>query len=88
MSETVVALVGGVLALVGLVLAWRQRRAAAAPDAIRLVSSRYLGGKRYLTIVEVDGERLLLGVTGDRVGLVTKLGGARRDDDLEDGEPA
>lgn len=91
-AETAVALLGGALALAGLVLAWRQRRTAGATDAIRLVSSRYLGGKRYLTIVEVDGERLLLGVTGDRVALVTKLGAARRpdahDDEREDGARA
>jgi flagellar biogenesis protein FliO len=43
-------------------------------DAIRLITSRYLGGKRFLTIVEVDGERLLLGLAGDQVSLVTRLG--------------
>jgi flagellar biogenesis protein FliO len=46
-------------------------------EAIRLVTSRYLGGKRFLTIVEVDGERLLLGLAGDQVSLVARLGGAR-----------
>jgi flagellar biogenesis protein FliO len=42
-------------------------------DAIRLVTSRYLGGKRFLTLVEVDGERLLLGHAGDRISLVSRL---------------
>jgi flagellar biogenesis protein FliO len=65
------------LALVGAgVLVVRQRRAGApGAEAIRLVTSRYLGGKRFLTIVEVDGERLLLGLAGDQVSLVTRLKG-------------
>ena len=43
---------------------------------IQLVTSRYLGAKRFLTLVEVDGERLLLGLAGDQVSLVARLGGA------------
>ena len=39
-------------------------------DAIRVVTSRQLGAKRFLTLVEVDGERLLLGLTGEHVALV------------------
>ena len=46
-------------------------------DHIRLVTSRYLGAKRFLTLVEVDGERLLLGLAGDQVSLVARLGGTR-----------
>ena len=52
-------------------------------DHIRLVTSRYLGAKRFLTLVEVDGERLLLGLAGDQVSLVARLGGAR--DSAQDG---
>jgi flagellar biogenesis protein FliO len=60
------------------ILVLRVRRAGATGgEAIRLVTSRYLGGKRFLTIVEVDGERLLLGLAGDQVSLVARL--ARRD---------
>ena len=44
---------------------------------IQLVTSRYLGAKRFLTLVEVDGERLLLGLAGDQVSLVARLGGTR-----------
>lgn len=88
MNETLLAIAGGLLAAVGALLAWRQRRAVGTADTIRLVSTRPLGGKGFLTIVEVDGERLLLGVTGERVALVTKLGAAQRDADAEDAEPA
>ena len=48
----------------------------AGGSRIRLVTSRYLGAKRFLTLVEVDGERLLLGLAGDQVSLVARLGGA------------
>ena len=52
---------------------------ARAGDAIHLVTSRYLGGKRFLTLVEVDGERLLLGLAGDRISLVSRLGASTND---------
>ena len=61
-------------------LRWRWPRGMEQSDAIRLVTSRYLGGKRFLTLVEVDGERLLLGLAGEQVSLVARLGGARAED--------
>ena len=67
--------IGAALALAGVALLRTRRAQAAGGDAIRLVTSRYLGGKRFLTIVEVDGERLLLGLAGDHVSLVTRLKG-------------
>jgi flagellar biogenesis protein FliO len=71
---TALALVGGALALaLGLVLRWQRRGRAGGAHAIRLVTSRYLGGKRFLTVVEVEGHRLLLGLAGDRVSLVARL---------------
>lgn len=79
MTQLLITLVGLALVALGLAQVWRQRRPRADADAIRLVSSRYLGGKRFLTIVEVDGKRLLLGVAEERVSLVTKLGAARTD---------
>ena len=53
------------------------RGGEAGAARIRLVTSRYLGAKRFLTLVEVDGERLLLGLAGDQVSLVARLSGAR-----------
>jgi flagellar biogenesis protein FliO len=50
------------------------RRGDNGAARIRLVTSRYLGAKRFLTLVEVDGERLLLGLAGDNVSLVARLG--------------
>jgi len=70
-------IVGVALCLAGVVVLHRRRTSAAGGDAIRLVTSRYLGAKRFLTIVEVDDERLLLGLAGDHVSLVARLGAAR-----------
>ena len=55
----------------------RRRARGGGGETIRLVTSRYLGAKRVITIVEVDGQRLLLGLAGDRVSLVARLGGGR-----------
>ena len=55
----------------------RARGGEPGASRIRLVTSRYLGAKRFLTLVEVDGERLLLGLAGDQVSLVARLGGTR-----------
>ena len=75
MTAGVVWVVAVGLCCAGAFLLRRRRAAGAGCDAIRLVTSRYLGGKRFLTIVEVDGERLLLGLAGDQVSLVARLGG-------------
>ena len=72
---TLVWLIAVGLCCAGAFLFHRRRTAAGGGDAIRLVTSRYLGGKRFLTIVEVDGERLLLGLAGGQVSLVARLGG-------------
>jgi flagellar biogenesis protein FliO len=68
---------GAALVLAGVMMVRARRTQTAGGEAIRLVTSRYLGGKRFLTIVEVDGERLLLGLAGDQVSLVTRLKGER-----------
>jgi flagellar biogenesis protein FliO len=67
---------GGLVVLAGLLVLRRRRRTGPGAD-IRLVASRYLGAKRFLTIVEVDGQRLLLGLAGDHVSLVARLGEGR-----------
>jgi len=79
MSQAVITLAGAMLALVGLWGLWLRRTGSPGPaDAIRIVTTRHLGAKQLVTLIEVDGERLLLGVAGDRVSLVARLGGAER----------
>ncbi|HEV7730585.1 MAG TPA: flagellar biosynthetic protein FliO [Candidatus Binatia bacterium] len=74
MTTLAASVLGAALAALGGVMIWRQRHATTSGELIRLVTTRYLGGKRFLTIVEVDGQRLLLGLSGDTVSLVTRLG--------------
>ncbi len=71
---TALALTAGALALaLALARRWSRRGRTGTGETIRLVTSRYLGGKRFLTVVEVEGHRLLLGLAGDRVSLVARL---------------
>lgn len=74
MSTLVAWVFAATLVVAGVLVLRARRTAGVGSEAIRLVTSRYLGGKRFLTIVEVDGERLLLGLAGDQVSLVTRLG--------------
>jgi len=74
---------GVLMALAGAWGLWLRRASGPGGDAIHVVTNRYLGGKRFLTLVEVDGERLLLGLAGDQVSLVAKLGGGDTYDDEE-----
>lgn len=74
MTTLVAGAVGMALALLGAFVVWQRHRPDAGANAITLVASRYLGGKRFLTLVEVDGQRLLLGLAGEQVSLVARLG--------------
>ena len=75
MTTLIATALGAVLVAGGLWLVRGRRTVGGRGNPIRVVTSRYLGAKRFLTIVEVDGERLLLGLAGDQVSLVTRLPG-------------
>lgn len=64
-----------------------QKRAGAPfnHDSIKVVSQKYLGPKRQLTLVRVSGEYLLLGVTDNNISLIKQL--AIVDDEIPDLEP-
>jgi flagellar biosynthetic protein FliP len=66
----------GLAGLVAALLVWwqRQRLGGRADDAIRLVATRGLGGKRLLALVEVEHERFLLGLTEDAMTCLGRLG--------------
>ncbi len=51
-------------------------------DSIKVVSQKYLGPKRQLTLVRVSGEYLLLGVTDHNISLIKQL--AVVDDEIPD----
>ena len=74
----------GMLALLGLlivslsVLHWWLRARAGRPDGpIRVVASQGLGAKRALAIVEIEGTRLLLGLTDERIVCLNELAPAK-----------
>ncbi len=66
--------VGVLTVAVMLALGWRRSRALGSDGGrIELVTSRYLGSKRVLTLVDVEGERLLLALSGNTVRLVARI---------------
>ncbi|MGE4520194.1 MAG: flagellar biosynthetic protein FliO [Desulfobacteraceae bacterium] len=54
---------------------------------IRLVSSFYLGSREKLVMVDVEGEKLLLGVTRENISLISKLGKTEVTVDREENQP-
>ena len=62
------------LALAGAVLLLRQRRDAAPPPRLRVLSRTGLARDASLVLVEVDGRPMLLGVGRDGVRLLAETG--------------
>ena len=75
MTSLILATLGASLAGLGLLIVRSRHAQVRGADAIRIVTSKHLGAKRFLTIVEADGERLLLGLAGDNVTLLAHLDG-------------
>lgn len=73
MTELLIWTAAVFLAVAGLAIVRARRTPSTRGETIRVISSKYLGGKRYLSLVEVDGERLLVGLGGDNVTLVARL---------------
>ncbi len=68
-------LVAALLLLGAAIFGWLRRLGkGGTPDRIQLLAARGLGGKRLLTLVEVDGERLLLGLSDGRIDCLVRLG--------------
>jgi len=59
------------LVVLALIWAWRRSglmpRPARQPSSIRVLSTRSLGGRERLVLVETSGRRLLLGVTAGQI---------------------
>jgi flagellar protein FliO/FliZ len=68
-----------VFALLGVLMwaaRWMQKRNGFGRGGMRVLSSMALGGKERLMVVDVDGERLLIGVAPGGVQLIRALGEA------------
>ena len=73
MTELIAWTAAALLIVAGVAIVRARRTQGVRSETIRVVSSKYLGGKRYPTLVEVDGERLLIGLGGESVTLVARL---------------
>jgi flagellar biogenesis protein FliO len=45
----------------------------AAGTPINILSTKYLGGKKSICVVEIQGERLVLGLSSEGIAFLTKL---------------
>jgi hypothetical protein len=61
------------LVLAGAAHLWTRRTRAARGDAIQLVATRHLGAKRFLAIVELEGEFLLVSLDRRQANLALAL---------------
>ena len=69
---------GLVLAILWLVYRWSRRTLPAGAAGgqgrlIKILGSRYLGVKKSITVVQVPGSVLVLGIGGDRINLLTRI---------------
>ncbi len=81
------ALVCASLLAVALLAWWKSRRLEkTGRSPIRVLGSRMLGGKRWLTLVEVEGTRLLLAVGPEETRLLKTFGAGRKRDGASEGD--
>jgi flagellar protein FliO/FliZ len=74
MIGALAAVLGGLFVVVYFARRFFQRQGPASRDRlIRVLASHYIGVKKAVTLVEVPGAVLVLGVTGDRMQLLTRI---------------
>jgi len=74
MIAALAAVLGGLFVMVHLARRYLQRTGAPAKDRlVRVVASQPIGVKKAVTLVEVPGCVLVLGVSGDRIQMLTRL---------------
>lgn len=67
---------------------WKSRRLEkTGRSPIRILGSRMLGGKRWLTLVEVEGTRLLLAVGAEETRLLKTFAASRKREGASEGHP-
>lgn len=75
MAGTLAILIGGLLLLLYLLRRFGASRGGlfGGQDLIRVITSRPLGPRKYITLVEVGGSVLTLGITNDRISCLDKV---------------
>lgn len=78
-EAAVLRLIVSLVFIVAIILAgaWAMRRAgwlrAAGPQTIKVLGTQSLGGRNFVSIVQVEDARLVLGVTAQQVSLLHTL---------------
>jgi len=74
MLTALAIVVGGLLVAFYLMKRFLKRDAGGASNAlIRVVANQYIGVKKNIALVEVPGTVLVVGITSDRISLLTKI---------------
>jgi len=74
MLTALAIVVGGLLVVFYLMKRFSKRDAGGANNAlIRVVANQYIGVKKNIALVEVPGTVLVVGITSDRISLLTKI---------------
>ena len=74
MLTALAIVVGGLLVVFYLMKRFLKRDAGGSSQAlIRVVANQYIGAKKNIALVEVPGTVLVVGITSDRISLLTKI---------------
>jgi len=74
MLAALAIVVGGLLVAFYLMKRFLKRDAGGSSNAlIRVVANQYIGVKKNIALVEVPGTVLVVGITSDRISLLTKI---------------
>ena len=74
MIAALAAVLGGLFVIVHFARRYLHRAGATAqPRLVRVVASQAIGVKKSITLVEVPGCVLVLGVSGDRIQMLTRI---------------
>ena len=74
MLTALAIVVGGLLVAFYLMKRFLKRDAGGSSNAlIRVVANQYIGVKKNIALVEVPGTVLVVGITSDRISLLTKI---------------
>ncbi len=52
---------------------WKKTGKGGQEDGIRVITSAYVGPKKSIALVEVAGERIVVGITSDNISMLTKV---------------
>ncbi|MFO7707970.1 MAG: flagellar biosynthetic protein FliO [Desulfobacterales bacterium] len=88
MLGALAAVLGGLFAALYLVRRFFQRAGAASGERlVRVIASHYIGVKKAVTLVEIPGAVLVLGVAGDRIQLLSRIDDAQTLERIRRREP-